>query len=308
MKKEYIIFIILYMVINYIFFSIAMYFILRKEKKHKINGLIPIIHLYEYIKICELPFILVFIPVCNIIMLFLSPIKFTGMYRCNKFETFLGLLFPTLVMLYIAFSDKTNKRIIEEFRYLPNQKSIDDLDKKLIDLSNGIKPPVEKDYIFFRKKITQKKTMKGLSTEEFIDDVENKSIQANKVEDPSKYEEILEQVELIEEPKKMEKKVEPAVENMDEINVDATIKSLENIDQLENKSIDQEKKDDGVDKNEYKEYEGVKASTEAIAFGGQAQDEEAKKGEAKKDDLKCPRCGSSLVGANGFCPGCGMKI
>lgn len=308
MKKEYIIIIVLYTVINYILFSIAMYFILRKEKKNKINGLIPIVHAYEYLKICELPFILLLVPVCNIIMLFLSPLKFAKMYRCNKIETFLGLFFPTLLLNYIAFSDMTNKRIILENRYLPNQKSIDELDKKLIDLSNGIIPPKEKDYIFFRKKITQKSTMKGLSTEEFIDNVENKSIELNKVEDPSKFEEILEQVDIMEEPKSIEKAADQVVETMDDVAVDVTIKSLENIDELEEKSIVQEKNDDGVDKNEYKKYEGAKISDEAIAFGGENLKEEAESVQAKNDDLKCSRCGSSLVGAKGFCPGCGMKI
>lgn len=306
--KDNMLIIILLIIINHILFSIAMYFILRKEKKNKILGLIPIVNVYEYLKICELPFILFFVPVCNVVMLFLSPLKFANMYRCNKLETFLGFLFPVLLLNYVAFSDMMNKRIIWENRYLPNQASVDALDKKLIDLSNGIVEPPEKEYIFFRKKVTQKDTMKGMTTEEFIDNIENKSLEANKVEDPSRFEEVIEQVEVMEEPKKLDKKVEQSVETMDDINVDATIKSLENIDELEEKAIDKEKMDDGVDKNEYKKYEGTKASDEAIAFGGTARKEQVAASDGNDRDLKCPRCGSSLVGANGFCPGCGMKI
>ena len=44
----------------------------------------------------------------------------------------------------------------------------------------------------------------------------------------------------------------------------------------------------------------------AIAFGG--KEEYENQSQARKDELKCPRCGSSLVGANGTCPGCGAKI
>ena len=305
MKKEYIIGIILWAIINHILFSIAMYFILRKEKKNKILGLIPIVNVYEYLKICELPFILFFVPVCNVVMLFLSPIKFARMYRCNKLETFFGLLFPTIFLNYVAFSDMMNKHIVLDGNYLPNQVAVDKLDKELIDLANGIEKPKEKDYIFFHKKITQKKTMKGLSTDEFIDDIENRSIAANQNESPERFEGIIEQVELVEEEKPIEKVVE---ETLDEINVDATIKSLENIDELEAQAIDKDKKDDGVDKNEYKGYEDAQKSDEAIAFGGKEQKENRESIKTKNDEHRCPRCGSSLVGATGFCPGCGMKI
>ena len=299
-------------IINYILFCIGMYFILRKEKKNRNLALIPVANIYQYLKICELPFLVVFIPLCNVVMLMLSPIKLAKMYRCNKIETILGVIFPFLFINYVAFSDMTNKRIIEKKMYLPNQQSVDNLDKKLIDLSNGIVEPTEKEYIFFKKKKNDDITfISSSSTEEYIDNIEKKSINDNINEDITKYEEIVEQVEILENEQNNEKSPninEDFIETLDEKIEDMTIRSLDTIDVLEEKNIEKEKKDDGVDKNEYKDFEGVKASNEAIAFGGEERKENVYSAQTQKDELKCSRCGSSLVGSNGFCPGCGAKI
>lgn len=312
MQKVCIILLIIISIINYILFCVGMYFILRKEKKNKNLALIPLVNIYQYLKICELPFLILLVPVCNIVMLILSPIKLAKMYRCNKVETVLGVFFPFLFINYIAFSDMTNKRIIEKKVYLPNQQSVDNLDKKLIDLSNGIIEPEEKEYIFFRKKKNVAvDTISTSFTEEYIDNIEKKSINDNINEDASKYEEILEQIEIMETDQKnqvLTNESEDFIETLDDAKVDMTIKSLDNIDTLEEMSIQKEKSDDGIDKNEYKDFEGVKSSNEAIAFGGEERKEKVYSVQTKKDELKCPRCGSSLVGANGFCPGCGSKI
>lgn len=307
----YILILVILSIINYILFCIGMYFILRKEKKNKNLALIPLVNVYQYLKICELPFFVILIPVCNIVMLILSPIKLAKMYRCNIWETILGVIFPFLFINYIAFSDMTNKRINEKNMYLPNQQSVDNLDKKLIDISNGIVEPKEKEYIFFRKKKNNVENLSASITEEYIDNIEKKSIYNNVNEDVTKYEEIVEQIEVLENVKNNVESIdedEDIIETLDDARIDITIKSLDNLDDVEERSIENDKKDDGIDKNEYKDFEGVKASNEAIAFGGEERKERVYSAQTKKDELKCSRCGSSLVGSNGFCPGCGAKI
>lgn len=299
--------IIIILIVNYVLFCSGMYFLLRKEHKNKWLGLIPMINLFQYLKICELPFILIFIPLCNIVMLILSPIKLAKMYRCNIIETVFGLLIPTIFLNYIAFSDMTNKRIVEKNEYLPNQKSVDKLDRELIDLANGIYPKREKEYIIFRKRKKQKsKTVKNLSTQEYLDDLEAKVNNSVQSEDITKYEEVLEQIDILEE--ETEPQIKKDIETLDEINVDNIINSLDEIDKIEKKSIKTEKQDTGIDNNEYEEYKAFTPSNEAIAFGGEEKKENTYSVQSKKDDLKCSRCGSSLVGAKGYCPGCGAKI
>ena len=312
MQKVFMIILIILSIINYILFCIGMYFILLKEKKNKNLALIPIVNLYQYLKICELPFFIVLIPFCNIVMLILSPIKLAKMYRCNKIEMLLGVIFPFLFINYVAFSDMTNKRITEKNMYLPNQKSVEELDKKLIDLSNGIVAPKEKEYIYFKKKKANNvENIRESMTEEYIDNIEKKSMAANINEDATKYEEIIEQIEVMENKEDKANTLntdEEVIETLDDAKIDVTIKSLDNLDTLEEKSIIREKNDDGIDKNEYKDFEGVQSSNEAIAFGGEERKEKVYSTQSKKDELKCSRCGSSLVGSNGFCPGCGAKI
>lgn len=61
-----------------------------------------------------------------------------------------------------------------------------------------------------------------------------------------------------------------------------------------------------VDNAVYQEYKTEVATDVAIAFGGREQKEGSTQG--KEEENKCSRCGSSLIGANGFCPGCGAQL
>ena len=61
-----------------------------------------------------------------------------------------------------------------------------------------------------------------------------------------------------------------------------------------------------VDTAKYEQYKQKEASNESIAFGGTKKEEDSTHN--KNEELKCPRCGSSLIGANDYCPGCGLKI
>lgn len=65
-------------------------------------------------------------------------------------------------------------------------------------------------------------------------------------------------------------------------------------------------KDHIVDNAIYHELETEGPTDIAIAFGGSEQKENSTHG--KENENKCSRCGSSLIGANGFCPGCGAQL
>ena len=171
---------------------------------------------------------------------------------------------------------------------------------------------VRQKYIYFKKKKANNvENIRESMTEEYIDNIEKKSMAANINEDATKYEEIIEEIEVMENKEDKANTLntdEEVIETLDDAKIDVTIKSLDNLDTLEEKSIIREKNDDGIDKNEYKDFEGVQSSNEAIAFGGEERKEKVYSTQSKKDELKCSRCGSSLVGSNGFCPGCGAKI
>ena len=83
--------------------------------------------------------------------------------------------------------------------------------------------------------------------------------------------------------------------------------TISNLDSFEN-SIIANNKNDVLLNSSYKDNISTLPSTEAIAFGGEQQIENTYSSQAKNDELKCPRCGSSLVGAKGICPGCGMQV
>lgn len=83
--------------------------------------------------------------------------------------------------------------------------------------------------------------------------------------------------------------------------------SIDNIDLLEDNIITQNSVDKNIETN-IKEYQENKPTDIAIAFGGEKQVENLVGVQTKNDELKCSRCGSSLVGANGYCPGCGSAI
>lgn len=91
----------------------------------------------------------------------------------------------------------------------------------------------------------------------------------------------------------------------DDINIDEM--NITDIDTLE-KNIQVET---SVDRNvikDIKDYKEVGSTNEAIAFGGEKRIENLNAVQTKSDELKCSRCGSSLIGAHGICPGCGAKI
>ena len=276
------IFVYVLLILYYIMMNVVLWMLFTKDKKNPWYALIPFYNYYILFTTCRLPFISIFIPLANIVVLFLLPYRITKQYKGSKLLQVLSVLVPP-ILLYIAFGKEfTNK----DNRYKPEfLKTIDDvnqLENKLVK---------DTDYIIDDSVDIQinKEPVSHINT--FADKIEQQIINDNIVYDD----------EIVIEPKE-EKKVEEIIDlNVEELN------SLDDLDRLEKDmelraSINETNHED-VNADEAKTY----ISDSAIAFGGKQKEEESTF--AKKDEQKCPRCGSSLVGAmNNICPGCGAPI
>lgn len=279
-----------------IIFIISLWKIFKKENIPPYYSLIPFYNLYKYFKICNLPFWIIFIPVVNVISLYCSTYVITKKYRCKRWQSVLSVFFPWIFMPYIAFSEKRNIDFVVDDCYVKNVNDIDALEKRLENDLTDI------EYEFKNSKVDRDRTnVEESKDNNFIDNVESNILSDEYVFDD--VEEIKEKDVVL-----------PSADDFDnnefiELNDDFDINniSLENVDKLEEKIAT----DNSVEKKietTIKEYENVAPTKESIAFGGKDKNENVDSVQTKNDELKCSRCGSSLVGANGFCPGCGMKI
>ncbi len=195
-------------------------------------------------------------------------------------------------MPYIAFSNRKNIDFIVDDVYVKNIAAIDKLEKKLE--TDG-----ESDFDFNSLNSVQENTVANENN--LIDDIEENIVADEYIFDD------------IEEIKEFDVEVPSADEfdNNEIVEIDDTISidnlSLENVDNLE-KRIEIESSAEKKIETDIQEYKVEGPSEEAIAFGGKQKIENVDSVQTKNDSLKCSRCGSSLVGANGYCPGCGMKI
>ncbi len=271
------IFFLFYALFMYAVFCLSLWFILKKEKKKEILSIIPILNFYEYYKICKSPFWTFFIPFLNIIVLICLPYRLAYQYNSTKVECVLACLFPFAYLPFIALSDKVNKDIPIEFHYIKNGQDIENLE-------NRLSQAYEEENIYQESPYLERQEHIVSSNEEInYSDFEESIIDEYVYNDESpKEEKVEEMIELIDEEKI----------------VDNTLIDL--MEEKGNSDIGNREVETTIEEVE------EEMNTEAIAFGGVSKEESL--AQAKKDDLKCPRCGSSLVGATGFCPGCGNKL
>lgn len=271
---------------------ISLWKIFIKENLPGYFSIIPFYNVYLYYKICSLPFWTIFFPGINIICLFCSTYVITRKYKCKRWQSVLSIFFPWFFMPYIAFSNRKNIDFIVDDVYVKNIAAIDKLEKKLE--TDG-----ESDFDFNSLNSVQENTVANENN--LIDDIEENIVADEYIFDD------------IEEIKEFDVEVPSADEfdNNEFVEIDDTISidnlSLENVDNLE-KRIEIESSAEKKIETDIQEYKGEGPSEEAIAFGGKQKIENVDSVQTKNDSLKCSRCGSSLVGANGYCPGCGMKI
>ncbi len=270
---------------------VSLWKIFEKEGIPSYYSLIPFLNIYKYFQICKLPFWTIFVPLVNVVTLYCSSFVITRKYRLKKWQSILAILFPFVFLPYIAFSDKKNIDNVYSNLYLRNSDDLEKLEKSLESNNN------------YEINDTIPKT--SFSNEQNISDIIIDSVESSIMFDEFVYDDVKEIVE--QDDVHIDNNVSNDVfyELDDEVEIDNL--SLENVDQFE----DNIKKESSVDKSiqaDIKEYQEQSASQEAIAFGGEKRIENIVSVQSKNDDLTCPRCGSSLVGANGFCPGCGIKM
>lgn len=290
--KNLIIFFCIYSSVCGIISVISLWKIFIKENIPGYFSVIPFYNVYRYFKICSLPFWTIFIPGINIICLYCSTYVITRKYRCKRWQSVLSIFFPCIFMPYISFSNRRNIDFVVDDLYVKNIDDIDKLEKKL-------ESDKKSDFKINSNNSNQENV--GVEENSFIDKIEE-----NILSDEYVYDDVEEIKEYdVEVPSVDEFDNNDFVEMDDDFSIDNL--SLENVDDLE-KKIEIESSVEKKIETDIQEYGDVGPSEEAIAFGGKRKIENVDSVQTKNDDLKCSRCGSSLVGANGYCPGCGMKI
>lgn len=285
---------------------VCLFFIFKKENIKPWIAFIPFYNIYHYFKITKTPFWTIFVPFINLVVLAVVPYRLAKQYQCPKWILNLSIPFSIVIIPYVAFSKRINKRIRDEYNPL---KSIYDIDKIESDINAE-----EIDNLIFEEYYVPEDTKD-------IDYMSNIDTMINDIEDTAQKEDyffedqvsdvIIATTELATDLEKIEEidndgDLSISEEDMLEIfdKVDETL-STNDIDQLE-EIIENKNNITIIDNAEYKEVEEVQQSAESIAFGG--EDNRTKLAASKTSDLVCSRCGSSLVGASGSCPGCGAQI
>lgn len=281
-------FLAFYFLVCSVSWIISLWKIFEKEKINSYYSLIPFVNVYYYFKICKLPFWTIIVPIINLITLYCSGYIITKKYRCKKWQSILAIFFPFVMLPYIAFSNKTNIDIAIEERYVKNASEIDALES-MLQKNSGL----ELDEEFVNTDVQNTENYNS----SLISAIENEIIQDDFVYDEHQ------EVESQFSPVDLE--VNEFKELDDDLNVNDL--SISDMEKLEENMISENSIEKNISKD-IKDYKEFKPSDEAIAFGGDKQIENINAVQTKNDYLKCSRCGSSLVGSNGICPGCGAKI
>lgn len=280
----------IYFFINCIVLIISLWKIFKKENIPQYYAFIPFLNIYKYYKICGLPFWTIFIPVVNIIVFICSPYVIVKKYRCKKWQCMLAILFPFIFLPFIAFSDKKNINYIYDNTYIKNIKDIDNLENHL-----------KNDTSFVSELDLDNSNIVVDNSLDSISEIENDIIN-----DEIIYDDIQENNEVLESNNKIENNENDFIEINDDVDINTM--SLSEVETLENNIEISNTVEKKIEKN-IEGYKQVGPSEEAIAFGGKKVIENIYSVQTKNDELKCKRCGSSLVGAvNNICPGCGAPI
>lgn len=291
---KFLILFIIYIFFMYIILNISLYKLFSKEKLKPYFAIIPFLNIYYYLKICKIPFWTFFVPFLNLFVLFLSPYNLSREYGCKSITCVMAIIFPYIFLPYISFSKKMNINISYEAKYLKNQKDIDELEENL-------KIDSQKDFIFNEDLIDYQKQQTDTEIDTMINKIDNSGYQEDIYYDEQSFID-----DNVNTPNSENSNSDFEILDDDSKIIPERL-NTSNIDSLEDYIISEAQQEKDLSSN-YKEYEAVAPSTEAIAFGGEQQIENTYSSQAKNDELKCPRCGSSLVGAKGICPGCGMQI
>ena len=286
---------IIYSIIYGVILIISLFKLFIKEGYKGWYAFIPLYNMYIYFKIAQLPFIYFFVPFINIFMLILIPYNLCKIYGVKDFLCYLALLFPFIFIPYIAFSKLENKtKVIEvSYDFLKTKKDIDDLE-------NSLKIDTDDNTVVNDNQRTERNTSND------VDVMEENKDQIDVIRydrDDDAYVEDEESVESI--SKETHENILKDEEELIDIEDEENVLSYGEIDKLD-KEIEQNSNVDIKMQQDIKDFEKDGPSVNAIAFGG--KDEKENLAQAKKEEHKCPRCGSDLVGATDRCPGCGLEL
>jgi hypothetical protein len=279
-------------------YTISLWFIFKKENIKEYYALIPFFNIYKLFKIINIPFYMIFIPLANIVVIDLIPYKLLKRYKREKWLEILSIFFPYIIICYIAFS----KKCVPE----KNPRSAIKTLLELENIENNLENYAEINDFSFGGAFDEKKE---INKQKYISNTEE---MINKMEKNAIVDDYYFENEVVDEQLES-KKQESTIPNVDNNITDI----IEIFDQEENSlltssidNMEEKLKNDNkikrIDNAEYKDYKQKESSNESIAFGGKEKRENAT--HTKNEETKCSRCGSSLVGATGYCPGCGLKI
>lgn len=276
-------------------YIISFWFIFKKEEIKEIYSLIPFYNIYKIFEIVKIPFYTIFIPLVNAVVVVLLPYKLLKRYKMPRWMMILSIFFPYVLMPYIAFSSRCRKP-------KDMKKAIKTL-FELENIENNLESNLDIDDFSYGEELQINDTVKNTftsKTEEMIEKIERNSI----VDDYYFENEVVNE-ELETNQKNdiqiLDSNIEEIVEIFDQ---EESSLSSSSIDYME-EQLKNNEKIIHVDNAKYEQYKQKEASSESIAFGGAKKEENSTHN--KNEELKCPRCGSSLIGANGYCPGCGLK-
>lgn len=304
--KNFFIFALIVIIIYSIELMVCLYFLFKKEKITQWYAFVPFLNIYHYFKIVKTPFWTIFIPIVNLVVLGVVPYKLAKQYDCPKWMINLSIPFSIAIIPYITFSNLMNKDLIKKFNPLKSVLEIDDIDKAnaeteienlIFDEHYTPSDDINVDYLSTVDTMISNIEENAIKDDYFIDDAVS-----------------LTDVEATIAATDLEKVNEIDSADLDEITeedmleiFDKTPESFgaDDIEELE-KRMEGPNAVTIIDNAEYKDVEEEVLSNKDIAFGGESQ--RIQLAASKNDDHTCPRCGSSLVGAVGSCPGCGAQI
>ena len=292
---------IIYTIICIITLIPSLYMMYKKENIKSWYAFIPLYNLYYYFKIIHIPYYLVFIPIVNIITLYIANYRLAKEYNTAYYIRVLSFIIPFITTPYIVFCNKYNLTKKVDKRILKTLQDVDKVEERLINsnvdntfdsINIEQEKPIDESY---ESDINQRinKIESNAITDDFYDDLLYMDSKESTKKD-------IQNDEVIDEIKEDMIDIQDIIDSND-IRVDG-ISSIEN--KIENNS-----QKVVIDNSNYQEYKEQEKNLSTIAFGGTKQSEKLDKYKTESKTVnKCPFCNSTLDINSKTCPGCGRDV
>ena len=280
----------------------TLYMMYKKENIKPWYAFIPFFNVYDYFRILNIPFYLIFIPIVNLITLYFANYRLAKVYNTEKYISVLSFIIPFITTPYIIFSNKYNLPKKVDRRVIKSIQDVDKIEERLInennnsyDITNNVQTTPLDDSYESNIDHTIEQIESNAITDDFYEDLlymENNSTEATQITN--------ENIETIDE-------IKDSIVDIQDI-IDSNDIRVEGISSMEEK-IEAGSQKDIIDNSNYKEYKEEQKGLSTIAFGGTNKDskEENYKTESKEHN-RCPYCKSILDINSKTCPGCGRDV